>query len=205
MNKIITIGREFGSGGRELGRRIAEELKIEYYDKEIMTEIAKNTSLSEEYIKQVTEHKPHNLFPITIGQSMIGTGDYYLQQIQSVHNAQSDIIKDLAKKSSCVIVGRCADYILKDELDMRVYRIFVYADIEKRIARCAERNADKEGLTEKEIKKQILEIDKNRAKYYEYYTGQKWGDRKNYEICINTTDMVIKNVAPYFAKMFEII
>ena len=82
MNKIITVGREFGSGGRELARRLAEELNIDYYDKEIITEISKHTSLSEEYVKQVIEHRPHYLYPITTGQSISYVGEYAFQQVQ---------------------------------------------------------------------------------------------------------------------------
>lgn len=200
MNKIITIGREFGSGGRELGRRLAEELGFEYYDKEIITAIAKKTSMSQEYVQEVLEGKPHHLYPITIGQSMFIADNFYIQQEQSIYLAQSEIIRELAQKSNCVIVGRCADFILQD---LKPFRIFVYADIESRIARCIARNSDSEKhLTEKEMKKQILSIDKNRAKYYDYYTGNKWGDKNNYDLCINTTGFVIKDIASVISKIF---
>ena len=200
MNKIITIGREFGSGGRELGRRLAEELGFEYYDKEIITAIAEKTSMSQEYVQEVLEGKPHHLYPITIGQSMFIADSFYIQQEQSIYLAQSEIIRELAQKSNCVIVGRCADFILQD---LKPFRIFVYADIESRIARCIERNSDAEKhLTEKEMKKQILSIDKNRAKYYDYYTGNKWGDKNNYDLCINTTGFVIKDIATVISKIF---
>lgn len=200
MNKIITIGREFGSGGRELGRRLAEELGFEYYDKEIITAIAKKTSMSQEYVQEVLEGKPHHLYPITIGQSMFIADNFYIQQEQSIYLAQSEIIRELAQKSNCVIVGRCADFILQD---LKPFRIFVYADIESRIARCIARNSDAEKhLTEKEMKKQILSIDKNRAKYYDYYTGNKWGDKNNYDLCINTTGFVIKDIASVISKIF---
>ncbi|MBR2381344.1 MAG: cytidylate kinase-like family protein [Clostridia bacterium] len=199
MNKIITIGREFGSGGREFGRRLAEELGIEYYDKEIITAIAEKTSMSQEYVQEVLEGKPHTLYPITIGQSMLIADNLYIQQEQSIYLAQSEIIRELAQKSSCVIVGRCADFILRD---LKPYRIFIYADMESRIKRCISRNTDsKKQLTEKEIKKQIIRIDKNRAKYYDYYTGNNWGDKNNYDLCINTTDLVIKDIVPIIAKM----
>ena len=199
MNKVITIGREFGSGGREFGRRLAEELGIEYYDKEIIAAIADKTSMSQEYVQEVLEGKPHPLFPITIGQSILIADNYYIQQEQSIYLAQSEIIRELAQKSSCVIIGRCADFILKD---LKPYRIFIYADLDSRIKRCIERNTDtNEKLSEKEIKKQILSIDKNRSKYYNYYTGNKWGDKNNYDLCVNTTDLVIKEIVPVIAKM----
>lgn len=201
MNKIITVGREFGSGGREFGRRLAEELGIEYYDKEIITAIAERTSMSQEYVQEILEGKPHRLYPITVGQSMFITDNFYFHQEQSIYLAQSEIIRGLAQKSSCVIVGRCADFILQD---LKPYRIFVYADINSRIKRCIERNAGAEKeLGEKEIKKQILSIDKNRARYYDFYTGNEWGDKSNYDLCLNTTDLVIKDIVPVIAKMFK--
>jgi len=198
MNKIITIGREFGSGGRELGRRLAEKLGYQYYDKEIITEIAKHTSLSEEYVKNLIECKPRSLYPITIGKSITYIGDYQLMQQQSVYSAQNEIIKDLASKTDCVIVGRCADYILRE---YNPYRIFVYADLDSRIKRCMERAENVEQLSEKQIKRHIKEIDKGRAKYYEFYTGKKWGSMENYDLCINTTNYAIKDVTRGIARM----
>ena len=200
MKRIITVGREFGSGGRELGRRLAEELGIGYYDKEILTEIAKNTSLSEKYIQTVVEGKPHGLFPITIGQSFAYNNDYHIRQMQEIYGAQTEIIRSLAEKSDCVIIGRCADYILRAE---KPCRLFVYADIESRVQRCmARRTADEMALSEQEMKKKILGIDKDRARYYSDFTGQKWGDKKYYDLCINTTDVEIKQIVPYIAKLF---
>ena len=200
MGRIITIGREFGSGGRELGRRLAEELGIEYYDREILVQIAKHTSLAEEYIQNVVERQPHSLLPITIGRSFAYVEDYAFKQAQAVYQAQSKIIRELAEKSDCVIIGRCADYILRDQKPLR---IFVYADLESRIARCMDRRSEGEDLTEKELKKQIQAMDKNRARYYEFYTGTKWGDKLNYDLCINTTGTVIKEIVPAVAKIFD--
>ncbi len=200
MNKIITVGREFGSGGREFGRRLAEELGFEYYDKEIVTEISKHTSLSEEYVKQVVENTPHSLFPITVGHSFTYVDDYTIKRIQSVYSAKEEIIKELAEKSNCVIVGRCADYILKD---YNPYKIFVYADMESKVKRCAERMSADEKLNDKQLIKHIKDVDKRRARYYEFYTDNRWGDKRNYDLCINTTDTVIKEIVPVIAKMFK--
>lgn len=200
MNKIITIGREFGSGGRELGRRLAEQLGYEYYDKEIITEISKHTSLSEEYVQQIVERTPHHLYPITVGHSITIAEDYTFKQVQSVYKAQSDILKELAEKSNCVIVGRCADYILRD---MKPYRLFVHADIDSRVRRCMGRAAEGENFTEKQMKRRIKNVDRNREKYYNFYTGFRWGDKSNYDLCINTTNTVIKEIVPVIAKIFE--
>ena len=200
MNKIITIGREFGSGGRELGRRVARELGFDYYDKEILSEIAKHTSLSEEYVQQVVENQPRQLFPITVGRSFLYVDTQPLQQASSVFRAQQEIIREMAERSDCVIVGRCADYILRD---LKPFRIFVYADLQSRIERCRARAPEGEHLSDKEYKQQIQSVDKSRARYYDFYTDMKWGDKLNYELCINTTGQDIPTLAAVVAKLFK--
>ena len=197
-NKIITIGRQFGSGGRELGRRLAEALQIAYYDKEILTEISKRTQLTEEYVHNVVEHHPYPLLPITVGHSLYPDMAFQLQQ--SVYTEQSNIIKEMAAASDCVIVGRCADYILND---INPFRIFVYADMESRIARCHARAPEGEHLSDKELKQMIQKVDKGRAKYYEFYTGEKWGDKSSYDLCINTSNVVIKELVPHLAAFLS--
>ncbi len=200
MNKIITIGREFGSGGRELGRRVARELGFDYYDKEILSEIAKHTSLSEEYVQQVVENQPRQLFPITVGRSFLYVDTQPLQQASSVFRAQQEIIREMAERSDCVIVGRCADYILRD---LKPFRIFVYAELQSRIERCRARASEGEHLSDKEYKQQIQSVDKSRARYYDFYTDMKWGDKLNYELCINTTGQDIPTLAAVVAKLFK--
>ena len=200
MNKIITIGREFGSGGRELGRRLARELGFDYYDKEILTEIAKHTSLSEEYVQQVVENQPRQLFPITVGRSFLYVDTQPLQQASTVFQAQQEIIREMAERSDCVIVGRCADYILRDK---KPFRIFVYADMQSRIDRCRSRAPEGENMTDKEYKQQITSMDKSRARYYDFYTDMKWGDKLNYELCINTTNQDIPTLVEFLARIFK--
>ena len=200
MNTIITIGRQFGSGGREFGRRLAEELGYQYYDREIIAEIAKATQLHEDYVSDILEQKPSQLMPITIGNSIYVNNYYMMEQIQAVYRAQSEIMKTLAEKSNCVIIGRCADYILRD---YKPFRIFVYAEMESRINRCLSRKSEDEHFTNKELKKIIKKIDKNRSKYYDYYTGLTWGDKHNYDLCINTTNVNIKELVPVIAKIFK--
>ena len=199
MSRIITVGREFGSGGRELGRRLAEELGIQYYDREIISAIAKDMSMSENYVQQIVEGKPQRLFPITIGQSFAVAPDYHMMQMQSIYQAQTEIVTRLADKGDCIIIGRCADYILKD---YKPFRLFIHADIESRVRRCMARRAENENFTEDQLRRQILSIDKDRARYYNDFTGQKWGDKRYYDMCINTTDLVIKDIVPYIAKLF---
>lgn len=200
MRKIITIGREFGSGGRELGRRLAEELKIQYYDKEIITEIAKKTSFSEEYIEEMMNQNPYSMYPITVGRSFYPMLNPVLEMSHSIFTEQSQIIKEMVAKSDCVIVGRCADYILSEK---NPFRIFVYADMENKIKRCRENEPNQENISKKDLKNNIKSIDKNRAKYYNYYTDQTWGDNLNYDLCINTTSLDIKEIAIGLAAFFK--
>lgn len=199
MGEIITIGREFGSGGREFGRRLADILHVDYYDQEIISEIAKSTQLAEEYVHSVLEKKPHNLYPITIGRS-IRPGMMAVSQVdQAIYAEQSRIIKGMADKSPCVIVGRCADDILKEYHPLR---IFVYADVESRIRRCQSRRGPEESFSDKEWCQKITGIDKARSKYYEFYTGKKWGDKQNYDLCINTENLDIKGYVEHFARFY---
>ena len=205
MSRIITIGRQFGSGGRELGRRLAEELGIPYYDQEIVKEIADRTLMPETYVQQILEHRKIVAFPIHIARSFQLATDLQIatnpgiEESAAIFSQQSKIILEMAEKSDCVIVGRCADYILKD---MNPYRIYVYADMESRIKRCREYAPEHENLTDKELENHILEIDKKRAGYYAFHTGQKWEDKMNYDLCINTTKNSIKELVPILAKMF---
>lgn len=195
MNKIITIGREFGSGGREIGKRLAQNLGIAYYDKEIMTEIANRTQLAETYVHQIIEQKPQLLFPITTGRTLQyqhNAPGYLLHQYNEIYTTQATVLRELAEKSSCVIVGRCADYILRN---MNPLRIFVYADMDAKVKRCLKKVEYHENLSEKELIKKIKRVDKSRAKYYQYYTGHRWGKHDNYDLCINTTSLDVKHVA----------
>ncbi len=186
MNRIITIAREFGSGGRELGVLLAEKLGYTYYDKEIISEIAKRTELSEEYVSAIVENRTHKMFPITIGRSIaMISNSTLLQQDISIYREQSRIIREMAEKSDCVIVGRCADFLLKDR---NAFRIFVYSDMPSRIKRCREKGYEGSDLSDKEIQKKISEIDKSRADYYKNYTDQEWGKKENYDLIVNTTD-----------------
>lgn len=200
MNKIITIGREFGSGGRELGRRLSEELKIAYYDREIIQEIAKRTALSEQYIKAIEERLPSATFPIHIGSSFYVTQNPLWEQTMAIYREQFTIIKEMAEKSDCVIVGRCADYVLKE---YHPFRIFVYADLESKFRRCREKAPADEVLSDRELKQKMIEVDKSRAKYYEFYTENQWGNKLNFDLCINTSHVVIKKLVPHVAKIFE--
>jgi cytidylate kinase len=200
MNKIITIGREFGSGGREIGKKLAKRLGIAYYDQQIIVAIAKKTDLAVDYVQQITERRPDPFFPITEGQSFSPIMNPILDQNNSIYVEQSNIITEMAKKSDCVIVGRCADYILRD---MKPLRLFIYADMEFKMARCRARAPENEQLSDKELTRQIERMDKNRSGYYQFYTGRKWGNRLNYDLCVNTTYIPVKDAVDGIAKIFE--
>lgn len=204
MRKIITIGREFGSGGRELGRRLSEHLGIAYYDHEIIAEIAKRTALSEAYVRQITENRPLTSFPIHFGGRFCALPDPLLQQSISIYSEQHRLLCELAEKSDCIIVGRCADYVLRDS---HPFRIFVYADAQSKLMRCMERRTPEETLSEQDMKRKITEIDRNRARYYAFFSGQKWGARENYDLLVNTSGQIVKKQAAalyeYLRKMAD--
>ena len=200
MNKIITISREFGSGGRELGRRLAEELSIAYYDQEIVTELIERTGFAKEYVKQAEERIPLPLLPITTAHTFGIGSNIAIEQQLSIYNHESDIIKEMAEKSDCVIVGRCADYVLRD---MDPFRIFVYADIDSKMKRCRERGDDAKDMSEKELKQKISSVDKKRSRYYQFYTDNNWGDRINYDLCINTSSKDVKVLAKKLADFIS--
>lgn len=197
MNRIITISREFGSGGRELGKRLAENLQIAYYDREIITAIARKSSLAEEYVNHVVEQRIMTYYPITVASSFASMPPDSMQHInRSIYAAQTEIMEELAQKSDCVIVGRCADHILRDH---HPFNVFVYADMPSKMERCRQKDHEGSSLNEKDLQKNITAIDKARAQYYRFYTGSVWGDRLNYDVCINTSHADIKHLAEALA------
>lgn len=182
MNRIITIGREFGSGGREFGHRLATALHFAYYDREIIIAISKRTSLAEEYLDRMDEQRPTAFFPITIGHSFSKTPLQMPTPSMDVQREQAKIIREAAENSDCVIVGRCADYILQEKDPLR---LFIYADKESKLERCRKRSEG--NIPDKELIKQIQRVNKARASYYGFCTGRSWGDKNNYDICLNTS------------------
>lgn len=191
--RIITISREFGSGGRELGKRLADELGFDYYDKEIITAIAQRQELNENYVENALENHAWQTVPLTFRHSF--TGASLLQSTQTaLLLEQKRVIESIAKTGrDCIIVGRNADVILQKE---HPFNIFVCADIETKIRRCTERAPEGERLSRKEIEQHICRIDKNRAKTREIITDSKWGERSMYHLIINTTGWNIKELAP---------
>lgn len=197
MNRIITIGREFGSGGREIGRRLAEHLRFAYYDQEIIKEIAKRTNMTEEYVRSVEEQQPIPLLPITIGRTFTLPAGAITDQAQTVYIEQSKVIREMAQKSDCVIVGRCADYVLRE---LSPFRLFIYADMTSKMERCRKKGQEKDMLSDQELQRKIRSVDKVRSKYYQFYSDQVWGDKKNYDLCINTSYIEIKKAVDAIEK-----
>ena len=156
MGRIITIGREFGSGGRELGRRLADELGYAYYDSEILNEIAKETEYSKAYIEELSQGRPVPLFPIHYGSTWSPSNDPHFQNALDIFSSQKKILLELAGKSDCIIIGRCADYILEE---FKPFRIFVYASIDSKLARCKERSKQGEAFNDREMVRRIQRID----------------------------------------------
>ncbi len=183
-NTIITIGREFGSAGLEIGKRLAEELGLKLYDKEMLKRAAKESGLCEE-IFETHDEKPTNSFlyslvmdTYSLGYTSSGYADMPLNH--KVFLAQFDTIKKIAAEGPCVMVGRCADYALED-FD-NVVSVFIHADLDQRIARIS-RLRD---LTHSKARDMIVKNDKKRANYYNYYTNKEWGAAKSYDLCLDS-------------------
>ncbi|MBR2991204.1 MAG: cytidylate kinase-like family protein [Solobacterium sp.] len=191
--KVITISREFGSAGRTIGRILADELGIKCYDREIIEEVAERSGLAESYIENKGEYSSQGRF-----SSMLGRGYYPgMTNEDQIWQIQSAIIKELADKESCVIVGRCADYILKDRED--VLKVFVHADIEKR----AKRIVEVYGETSEEPLKRLKDKDKQRRAYYQIYTEIEWGDARHYEVCLDSGQLGIENCVAILKGIVE--
>ena len=193
---IITISREFGSGGRELGKRLAESLGYKYYDREIITEIAKSEDLDENYVEWMLEEQSWNSIPYSFGHSFSESAVFQPPQV-NLMQAQRTVIENIAKAGKdCVIVGRNADLFLAD---YKPLRLFVCAELESRVDRCMARAEEGEGLSRKDMEKNIKSIDKNRANTREIISSKSWGDGTSYDMVINTTEKEIKDIVPAVA------
>lgn len=190
-NRIITVSREFGSGGRELGKRLAEAMEIPYYDKEIIAAIADRSGLALSYVEQ-NIGKGFQPYPIHYGRtfSLYGVGQ---DNQTKMLIAQQQILQELAEKGDCLIVGRCADMVLEE---YNPFSIFVYASLESKMKRCREKAFPGENLTDRELKKKISQVDSGRMQYRRLLSDKKWGDKEAYSLCVNTSNMTIKNLIP---------
>ena len=198
--KVITIGRQFGSGGRAIGKLVAEKLGIPFYDKDIIKHIAKESGFSHEILNDYDE-KPTNsfLYSLSVGAYTYGnsiTGIPEMPMSDKIFVIQSDVIKNLAKQGPCVIVGRCAESILKDEVDF--LSVFIHADFDSRIKRVSEYD----NITHDAAAEKIRKTDKKRASYHNYYSELKWGTATSYDICINSK-VGIENAAQLIVDCYN--
>lgn len=199
---IITIGREFGSGGHEIGIELAKAFGVKCYDKQLIEIAAKESGLSEEVMKAQDESRSNSLiYTLAMDSYSYGypAGIYTETPLnEKVFNAQQDVIKEIAARESCVIIGRCADYTLEDDPDL--INVFIHAPIEKRIAR-VKRIYE---LDEKKAEKLIRKTDKKRANYYNFYTERKWGDANTYDLCFDSSKLGL-NKAVELIQMYAMI
>lgn len=194
--RIITISREFGSGGRELGKRLADMLGFDYYDKEILAAIAQGQGLDETYVEKALDQHAWQAVPLTFRRSFTGIAGPQSTQINLLLEQKRVIERIAHTGKDCVIVGRNADVILQKE---HPFNIFVCAHMDMKVRRCMERAASEEDLSRKEIVQNIRRIDKNRAKTREILSGSRWGERGTYHLTVNTTDWKIKELTPAVA------
>lgn len=192
--KIITISREFGSGGRYLGEKIAERLGMDYYDKEILVKVAEKTGLSQKYIEQMGEGAPHKH---KYSYSFVGRNSEGVSMGDYMDSMQREVILEVAEKSPCVIIGRCADFILRERTD--VLNIFICGNDKEKTDRIMELYK----LSETEAHKLMKETNKKRRVHYEYYTEQRWGEACNYSICLNSSDIGYENCIDIICKLAE--
>lgn len=201
-NLIITIGREFGSGGREIGKLLAQKLEINCYDSELLTQVAKNSGFCEEILKNHDE-KPTNSFLYSLVMDTHQNYSTVLGQTgmplsQQMFLAQFNTIKDIAAKESCIFIGRCADYALAE--DYNILSIFITGNEESKISRIVKRH----NVSENKAREMMIKTDKRRASYYNYYTDKKWGKSSSYDLCINSSKLGIEKTVELILEYIKI-
>lgn len=197
-NLIITIGRQFGSGGREIGKILAEMLNIKYFDKELILEASKASGLCAEHFERSDEKAPNRFLNALSkgwlsGASGIPTSGEWSDEM--IFKVQADVIREIAQKQSAVIVGRCADYILRDYPGC--VSVFIHAHIDDCVHRIVSRNC---GVSEHEARELALKRNKIRTAYYNFYTDKVWGDGASYDICINSSAIGTQAAAMLIAE-----
>lgn len=200
-NTVITIARQYGSGGREVGMRLAEALGIKSYDRELITMAAQKSGMSSEILNHADEKATNSLlYTLALGSSYYGAASIGTDVPinDKLFITQSQIIRDLAAEGPCIIIGRCSDYVLRT--NPARFSVFIYAPIEARIRRVIERGATK---TEKEARDLISRTDKRRINYYNYYTGRKWGSPDNYNMMLDSSFLGIEGSARAIADVYR--
>lgn len=182
MKKIITISRQFGSGGRSIGKAVAEKLGYDYYDSELVEKVSEETGFDPSYVEDAGEYAPgRSMLSYAFSSSAAHSGAGAMNASDYLWATQSRIIAELAEKGNCVIVGRCADYILRE--NESCLNVFIHAPKNFR----AERIVERYGVTDKSPQKRIEEKDAKRRVNYKYFTGREWGETENYHICLDSS------------------
>lgn len=195
-NRIVTISREYGSAGSEIGRRLAESLGVPCYDKDYVLKTVENSGLSTEFLEQEESRFISSLlFSLATGGYRHSTDKALADQ---VFIAESNALREVARQGSCVIVGRCADYVLKNDYD--VFSVFVYAEAGQRVRRAIEEYGEEARRAEITVR----EKDRSRARHYEYYTGRSWGEPDNYHLCVNSGRLGIDRTVTLIRQALEL-
>lgn len=193
MKRIITISREFGSGGRTIGKGVAEKLGIPCYDHEVIEQLVERSGFAADYVKSQSEYAPNG----SLFVNALNAGNFHgLSNQDKLWTMQRQIIEELGEKENCVIVGRCTDYILRDRADC--LKVFIHRDFQSR----AERIVQVYGETEVPTEKRLKEKDKRRAAYYQFYTDQKWADLANYHIVLDSGVIGIEKCIDIIADLY---
>jgi cytidylate kinase len=200
---IITISRQFGSGGRNIGAKLAKKLGIPFYDHELIMEASKDSGIDPEMVKALEETSTSAMMYSLSTSSIFGGGAFSpiidLPMTDKVFLAQSEVIRNLAAQGSCVIVGRCANYVLRDDPD--VVDLFIHRDRDERINQIAKLF----DLTQKKAAETVKKVDKQRANYYSYYTDKNWGQAENYDLCLNSgklgEDSCVETIVLFIDKL----
>ncbi|MCI9519052.1 MAG: cytidylate kinase-like family protein [Clostridia bacterium] len=196
MNRVITLSRQFGSGGAEIGKKLAEELEIPFYDKHVIEQAAEKSGIAKEHFEKADERRTNSFLFSLVSAHYGGTAtpvrldDIITDDKLFIYTAET--VKEMAKRP-CLIVGRCADDILRDE---DILRVFVYADLPERVKRICELY----DLSEKAATTLIKKTDKRRANYYNFYTSRNWGEAANYDICINSARLGVEGTVQALAE-----
>ncbi len=190
-NRVITISREFGSGGRTIGRKVAEKLGIPCYDAMLIQKIAEESGYAADYIREEGEYATGGWLSTVFSDRTMG-----LTNQDKLWTIQSRVITELAEKDSCVIVGRCADYILRDKADC--LNVFIHASLEKRAERIVKEYGEREETPEQRLK----DKDKRRAAYHRFYTNMKWGHAQNYHICLDSGELGINKCVEIISQLY---
>jgi len=194
-NLIITIGRQLGSGGKEAGRLLSEQLGIKYYDKELILLASQQSGVGKEFFEQADEKTKHGIlsgyFGFRSGLMTSMPSGYMKLSNETLFKIQSDVIRDIAEKESCIFVGRCADYILRDYPNLT--SVFICANLQDRVKQIS----GDQSLTQKEATSLIEQTDKKRAGYYNYFSDKTWGMASSYDLCVNSSVYGIKETSEF--------